>query len=88
MVLRQQVSHKSDTYALGIVAWEMFSGARPWAGQPTLQVAYQVRCQAHAPPCCLFGWGSHTLYTAVPLLWAPLWQRRGHLFGRHMPAAI
>lgn len=40
--LRQQVTHKTDVYALGVIIWEMCMGKRPWAGLPTIVIAYQV----------------------------------------------
>eukprot|EP01025_Chloroclados_australasicus_P056535 TRINITY_DN7009_c0_g1_i6.p3 TRINITY_DN7009_c0_g1~~TRINITY_DN7009_c0_g1_i6.p3 ORF type:complete len:146 (-),score=17.02 TRINITY_DN7009_c0_g1_i6:1234-1671(-) len=33
---------KLDIYALGVLMWEMYTGARPWDGYLECQIAYQV----------------------------------------------
>lgn len=58
-----RLSRSADTYAFGVLLWEMYTGQRPWAGM--LQM--QVRIAATAPACARDGLGR----TRPRLLWQP-----------------
>ncbi len=58
-----RLSRSADTYAFGVLLWEMYTGQRPWAGM--LQM--QVRIAATVPACARGGLGR----TRPGLLWQP-----------------
>jgi serine/threonine protein kinase len=41
-ILQNRITKASDVYAFGITLWELFTGARPFAGVPTLLLAQKV----------------------------------------------
>ncbi len=42
-LLQGMVSRETDTYSLGVLLWQMYTGTRPWAGMTHAQVSYQSR---------------------------------------------
>ncbi|GFH11602.1 protein kinase domain-containing protein, partial [Haematococcus lacustris] len=37
-----QVSRETDTYSLGVLMWQMYTGSRPWAGLSHSQILMTV----------------------------------------------
>lgn len=44
---------RSDIYSLGVLAWEMVAGQRPWAGEPLFKLLYKQKHEP-LPPVTLF----------------------------------
>ena len=44
---------RSDIFSLGVLAWEMLAGQRPWAGEPLFKLLYKQKHEA-LPPVTLF----------------------------------
>ncbi|KAJ9518138.1 hypothetical protein QJQ45_010107 [Haematococcus lacustris] len=51
------VSRETDTYSLGVLMWQMYTGSRPWAGMTQSQIkgsvtsgSSQLKWPPHTPP--------------------------------------
>jgi PAS domain-containing protein len=40
-----RLSRSADTYAFGVLLWEMYSGQRPWAGMLQMQIIFNITVQ-------------------------------------------
>ena len=57
MLLHGKASFASDVYAFGILLWEMFTGAQPYAGLPRALLGHEVALKGRRPefpPDCPF----------------------------------
>ena len=41
-----RLSKAADTYAFGVLLWEMYTGQRPWAGMLQMQIIFNVTVQS------------------------------------------
>jgi hypothetical protein len=55
VMLGKDITEKCDTYAYGIVLWELFSEQEPFTGHDSIPKFKDAVCHKHErPPVCFF----------------------------------